>query len=129
MGGNEHQDRPACAGADPALWFAERPAELSTAKAICAECPIRAQCLAGALERREPWGVWGGEIIEDGVVLEYKRGRGRPSDADRRLGLATITADGRLPRRRQSGSRWPGEVRSTAFTTPGTAGTSRSRSA
>ena len=35
-------------------------------------------CLAGALERREPWGVWGGELFIAGVVVARKRPRGRP---------------------------------------------------
>ena len=39
---------------------------------------MREQCLAGALERREPWGVWGGELFANGKVLAQKRRRGRP---------------------------------------------------
>ena len=35
-------------------------------------------CLEGALARQEPWGVWGGELISNGVVLAHKRRRGRP---------------------------------------------------
>jgi WhiB family redox-sensing transcriptional regulator len=60
------------------LWFAESPAELERAKRFCADCPMRAACLAGALARREPWGVWGGEIFERGAVIARKRPRGRP---------------------------------------------------
>jgi WhiB family transcriptional regulator, redox-sensing transcriptional regulator len=71
-----------CRSGDADLWFAESPAELERAKALCAECPIRAACLAGALDREEPWGVWGGEIFERGVVVPRKRPRGRPSKAD-----------------------------------------------
>ncbi|GAA2811220.1 WhiB family transcriptional regulator [Saccharopolyspora taberi] len=65
-------------GQDPDLWFAESPGELEQAKALCAECPIKAECLAGALSRGEPWGVWGGEIFERGSVIARKRPRGRP---------------------------------------------------
>ena len=36
------------------------------------------ECLAAALEREEPWGVWGGEIIERGTIVARKRPRGRP---------------------------------------------------
>jgi WhiB family redox-sensing transcriptional regulator len=61
------------------LWFAEHPEQLGRAQALCQQCPIRAQCLAGALRRREPWGVWGGEIFERGRVIPFKRGRGRPA--------------------------------------------------
>jgi WhiB family transcriptional regulator, redox-sensing transcriptional regulator len=71
-----------CRSGDADLWFAESPAELERAKTLCADCPVRAACLAGALEREEPWGVWGGEIFERGVVVPRKRPRGRPSKAD-----------------------------------------------
>jgi WhiB family transcriptional regulator, redox-sensing transcriptional regulator len=67
-----------CHLGDPDLWFAERPDDLERAKALCVDCPIRATCLAGALERGEPWGVWGGEIFDHGVVIARKRPRGRP---------------------------------------------------
>jgi WhiB family redox-sensing transcriptional regulator len=67
-----------CHRSDPDLFFAERPDELEQAKALCIDCPIRQQCLAAALERAEPWGVWGGEIFDHGVVIARKRPRGRP---------------------------------------------------
>ena len=67
-----------CRVQDPDLWFAERPADLERAKSLCAECPVRSACLAGALDRAEPWGVWGGEIFDHGVVIARKRPRGRP---------------------------------------------------
>jgi WhiB family transcriptional regulator, redox-sensing transcriptional regulator len=65
-------------GTDPDLFFAERPEDVARAKALCEDCPIRAACLAGALERGEPWGVWGGELLLQGVVVATKRARGRP---------------------------------------------------
>jgi WhiB family redox-sensing transcriptional regulator len=71
-----------CRSGDADLWFAEAPKELERAKALCAACPIKAECLAGALQRGEPWGVWGGEIFERGAVIPRKRPRGRPSKAD-----------------------------------------------
>ncbi|HET9498822.1 MAG TPA: WhiB family transcriptional regulator [Marmoricola sp.] len=67
-----------CATDDADLWFSERPAELNRAKQLCAGCPVRELCLAGAHERREPWGVWGGEVFVNGRVVTDKRGRGRP---------------------------------------------------
>ncbi len=67
-----------CRIENPDLWFAETPALLEQAKEFCTGCPVRSACLAGALDRAEPWGVWGGEIFERGVVIARKRPRGRP---------------------------------------------------
>ena len=64
------------------LWFAERTAEVEQAKALCGSCPIKQECLDGAVARREPWGVWGGEVFVDGVIVARKRGRGRPRKDD-----------------------------------------------
>lgn len=70
-----------CQEENPDLWFSERPSELARAQELCASCPLTRQCLAGALERSEPWGVWGGRILQGGVVIAVKRGRGRPRKA------------------------------------------------
>lgn len=67
-----------CWTSDPDLWFAESPADVERAKALCVPCPLREACLAGALARREPWGVWGGQLVVMGVVVPRKRPRGRP---------------------------------------------------
>ena len=67
-----------CRRDDPELWFAETPTDVELAKALCQDCPVRLECLAAALERREPWGVWGGELFLQGVVIPRKRPRGRP---------------------------------------------------
>ena len=83
------QSRPAlpCHDGDPDLWFADTPAGLERAKALCAACPVRRQCLVAALERAEPWGVWGGEIFDRGSIVSRKRPRGRP-----RKGLSPVAA-------------------------------------
>jgi WhiB family redox-sensing transcriptional regulator len=67
-----------CRVNDPELFFAESPADVELAKALCLTCPLRTECLAGALDRQEPWGVWGGELFIAGVVVARKRPRGRP---------------------------------------------------
>jgi WhiB family transcriptional regulator, redox-sensing transcriptional regulator len=67
-----------CRSNDPELFFAESPADVELAKALCRTCPLRSECLAGALDRREPWGVWGGELLVAGAVVARKRPRGRP---------------------------------------------------
>jgi WhiB family transcriptional regulator, redox-sensing transcriptional regulator len=68
---------PACTQ-DPELFFAESPQDVEQAKAMCRGCGARIACLAGALERREPWGVWGGELLLRGAIVPRKRPRGRP---------------------------------------------------
>ena len=60
------------------LFFSEQIDDIARAKEICARCSLIDACLAGALERREPWGVWGGQLFFNGKVLAYKRKRGRP---------------------------------------------------
>lgn len=67
-----------CWETDPELFFAELPDDVEFAKSLCTACPVRAACLAGALERQEPWGVWGGELFVQGIVVPRKRPRGRP---------------------------------------------------
>ena len=67
-----------CHVEDPDLWFAEDPRDLERAKELCAQCPLRRECLTAALERQEPWGVWGGEILDRGAIIARKRPRGRP---------------------------------------------------
>jgi len=71
-----------CWTTDPDLWFAESPQSVEDAKALCVPCPLREACLAGALDRREPWGVWGGQLVVHGVVVPRKRPRGRPRKVD-----------------------------------------------
>jgi WhiB family redox-sensing transcriptional regulator len=90
-------------GANAQLWFSEQVAELEQAKAACQGCPLRQPCLAGALERAEPWGVWGGEIFENGAVIAQKRPRGRP-----------VTTGGRRPVAAGSGRAARARVRSVA---------------
>lgn len=60
------------------LFFSEQLDDIAAAKEICVACPVQAPCLSGALERREPWGVWGGQLFFNGKVLAQKRKRGRP---------------------------------------------------
>jgi WhiB family redox-sensing transcriptional regulator len=86
MSTREHRTRAAelpCL-TDPDLFFAESPADIARAKEFCRDCPAIRACLDGALERAEPWGVWGGELIMRGQVIASKRGRGRPKGSTNR---------------------------------------------
>ena len=64
----EWQQRGRCRAIDSEIFFPpphfehkpEREAREAQAKAICADCPVRVECLTWALEVREAHGVWGG---------------------------------------------------------------------
>jgi WhiB family redox-sensing transcriptional regulator len=60
------------------LFFSDHVVDVARAKAMCALCPLAQQCLAGALEREEPWGVWGGQLLSGGRIIAGKRPCGRP---------------------------------------------------
>ena len=73
----------ACAepDADPA-WFyppsgGNWRAHVDLAVEVCNRCPVRARCLAFAIEAGETWGVWGGRCFS---TIPRKPGRkpGRP---------------------------------------------------
>jgi WhiB family redox-sensing transcriptional regulator len=74
-----------------ALFFSEDLYDIARAKHICSTCPVRQACLDGALDRREPCGVWGGELFVNGRVLALKRRRGRPP---KRRPAETMVIDG-----------------------------------
>ena len=70
-----------CRSSDGALlelFFSEQLDDIARAKGICAGCALIEPCLEGAIERREPWGVWGGQLFFNGKILAFKRKRGRP---------------------------------------------------
>ncbi len=75
----------ACArlGVPTGIFFSEDLGDIARAKRICAECPVLAPCLEAAIERREPWGVWGGQLFRNGHLLATKRRRGRPPKVPR----------------------------------------------
>jgi WhiB family redox-sensing transcriptional regulator len=82
LAGRVADEQLPCRVNDPELFFADSPADVEYAKSLCTTCPARLDCLNGALERREPWGVWGGEWFVQGVVVPRKRPRGRPRKSE-----------------------------------------------
>jgi len=66
------------AGSMAGLFFSDEIQDIARAKAICNLCSLIEPCLEGALARREPCGVWGGQLFANGKVLAQKRKRGRP---------------------------------------------------
>jgi WhiB family redox-sensing transcriptional regulator len=68
-----------CADQDPDLFFpvgSSGPAvrQAMRAKAVCAQCPVRAECLEWALDTRQPHGVWGGLDETERDLLRVSRG-------------------------------------------------------
>lgn len=71
---NDWRNRAACRGRDPELWWpvdVRLTPAVQEALTICAECPVREQCLAWAYEQGEQYGIWGG-------LTEQARSTGRP---------------------------------------------------
>jgi WhiB family redox-sensing transcriptional regulator len=64
------------------LFFSPEIADIARAKSICLGCSLKHDCLAGAIARQEPCGVWGGELVIDGRIVAHKRGRGRPRKSE-----------------------------------------------
>lgn len=50
----------ACRNVDPDLFHPERGESTAAAKAVCARCPVRLECLDWALTHHEKFGIWGG---------------------------------------------------------------------
>jgi hypothetical protein len=69
-------------GALAELFFSPELVHIAQAKSICSGCPLKSDCLTGALARQEACGVWGGELFVDGKIIINKRPRGRPRKTD-----------------------------------------------
>ena len=65
-------------GSATTLFFSDDIGDINEAKRICSGCPMAAPCVQGALDRHEPFGVWGGYLFANGQILAHKRPRGRP---------------------------------------------------
>lgn len=78
------RDLAACRQADPMIFFpsdqdasGRRYTKASAAKAVCAECVVRVECLEYAMESRQPEGVWGGLTRSERVTERERRVRAR----------------------------------------------------
>lgn len=63
----------ACRQVDSELWFPEVGGSGFEAKRICQACPVRARCLAYALEHQER-GIWGGTSEKQRQALRAEKG-------------------------------------------------------
>lgn len=70
----------ACRGLDPDLFFAERGDTLTVrnARAVCATCPVAAECLEFAIANGETEGMWGGLCGNELRAEKRRRARTTP---------------------------------------------------
>lgn len=83
------QSLGACRDSDPDLFFpiaSSGPAlqQVAEAKAVCARCPVRIDCLSYALDTGQHAGVWGGASAED--RREIRSARAAPGTLSPRQG-------------------------------------------
>jgi WhiB family transcriptional regulator, redox-sensing transcriptional regulator len=74
MSAVQHEDwttSAKCRGTEDALFPAA--AEQKRARAFCSGCPVRAQCLAEALDNQIEWGVWGGTTERERRLMLRQR--------------------------------------------------------
>jgi hypothetical protein len=70
----EWSDWALCAEVDPELWYPHENANLvNDAKAICEGCPVREECLLDAIDRDDPWGIWGGLTYPERITEMIRR--------------------------------------------------------
>jgi WhiB family redox-sensing transcriptional regulator len=69
------QARGNCIGLDPDLFFPERGQSCAEAKAVCAGCAVRSECLEYALAKPEKFGIWGGLSERERRRIRVKRNR------------------------------------------------------
>jgi WhiB family transcriptional regulator, redox-sensing transcriptional regulator len=85
------RSRATCLGADPELFFPVGTTALAgeqaiQAKAVCAGCPVRRECLDWALVTKQDHGVWGGlDEFERRAEHRHVRRHGRSNYGERRL--------------------------------------------
>ncbi|MGH9188858.1 MAG: WhiB family transcriptional regulator [Acidimicrobiales bacterium] len=54
------RDESACRGMDANIFFPDSDEDAGPARAVCATCPVRTECLDFALATRQDDGIWGG---------------------------------------------------------------------
>lgn len=71
--------KAACKGLDPAIFYPEIGGNemADQAKAICAKCPVKTDCLEYALANYEHDGIWGGTSEKERRSLRRARRRAK----------------------------------------------------
>ena len=66
-------DHAGCRSLNADLFFPETTNDEAAAKAVCAACPVRSECLEHALAASEPYGIWGGLTLRERRLLRRSR--------------------------------------------------------
>jgi WhiB family transcriptional regulator, redox-sensing transcriptional regulator len=84
-------------------FFANKPSQQNPALRLCAQCPVRQECLKWGLETKQVWGIWGGlnykkirrtlSINWDGQEMRHKRFPLCPYCNAKTSSLSTKTVD------------------------------------
>jgi WhiB family redox-sensing transcriptional regulator len=76
---NGWEDNAACLGRPASLFFSKSPTRIEAAKAICADCLVRSECLAYAMAIPDLVGVFGGLDEHERRALSGRQRRYTPS--------------------------------------------------
>jgi WhiB family redox-sensing transcriptional regulator len=71
------KQKAACRALDTSMFFPDSEADADEAKAVCAICPVRQECLQFALDTRQHDGVWGGLTETERRRLRRRRSAAR----------------------------------------------------
>ena len=69
----EWQRQAACRGMDPAIFHPEIGQRATEAKAVCATCPVTAECLQAAIDERDEHSVRGGYTATERLKFRTRR--------------------------------------------------------
>jgi WhiB family transcriptional regulator, redox-sensing transcriptional regulator len=76
---DQWRTQAACSSLDTNLFFPDPEVDddvlprIASAKAVCAECPVRQSCLEFAIRTRQLDGVWGGHTPEERRSIRRRR--------------------------------------------------------
>jgi WhiB family redox-sensing transcriptional regulator len=82
-----------CLNYEPDLWYSEEAGDGVKAVRICAECPVRSDCLGWAIARNENDGIWGGVSARGRMRM---RAEMRQKASSRSTTIPTLDSHGAL---------------------------------
>lgn len=85
------QDRAACGGADPDVFFPASGTSMAVQKATalhlwdvyCIGCPVRSECFTYAVESSPEYGIWAGTLPPLRLKIKRRRTRAKCPDCGR----------------------------------------------